>query len=191
MISYFIGLSPFSVEGPKGRRRLVKTLFGFINPFIQMTFFTVSFVIVFYRNESILHYFFKTNVSIIADLTLKVVWFLGLPIVFYSSLSRSNELAKLFKIVTVIDQGFKHQGLTFDYKSAMRKTYSWGTVAAFSNILFIAYSLWILLKNGIYPSFPAFVAYFQPNGYLFHVVILFSGVCCRMSKRIDATNLVS
>lgn len=191
LISYSIGLSPFRLDGAKGERRLVKTLFGYINPFLQIGFFAVCFVFVILRNESILHYFFKNHVSVIADLTLKAVWCLGMPFIFYSAFSRCDEFVKLMRSFHVIDSIFKDQGVIFDYKNAMRKAYTGSIIATSSNCIFVGYSLWILLKNGIYPSFPAFVVYFQPNGYIFHIVIMFYGMCLRLSKRIDYNHKVS
>lgn len=190
VVSFWIGLSPFCLEGPKGERRIVKKLFGYINSVLHIGFFIVCSVIAMIKNESILQYFFRTDVSIISDTFLRIVWFLGIPVLYYSALSRCSELALLLKTFYIIDSKLKVRGITFDYRMAMRMSTFMSAIVTICNLAFVGYTLMILIKNGIYPSFPACVAFFQPNAYISCTIILYGGMCTRILKRFDSHNKV-
>lgn len=190
MASFCIGILPFTLEGPKGKRQIVKKSYGYINSFLHIGFFTVCFVIVMFKNESIQQYFFRTNVSIVSDTFLNCVWFLAIPLLYYSALSRCNQFALLLKTFFILDAKFKVNGIRFDYRMAMWMSSFMSLMALICNLAFIGYCLVVLMKNGIYPSFPACVVCFQPNVCISYIIILYGGICIRISRRFHSNNQV-
>lgn len=190
VVLFLMGLSPLVLEGPKGERRFVKSVFGYVNPFLQASFLAVCIGITKFRNDSIQNHLFVNNVSAISNGTLNMVWFFGIPLLFYFSLSRSNQLAGLLKAIYIIDLKFKSLEVFFNYKLGMRKAYLVSVATTILNFLFVGYAFWMLSKNDIHPSFAAWVAYLQPNGYIFYIAIVYIGMCMRISNRIHSNNEV-
>ncbi|KAL5279918.1 hypothetical protein ACFFRR_004130 [Megaselia abdita] len=190
-ISFALGFTPYSLEGGVGERRLQYRKIGLFNTLCHITIFIVCYALSFASHESILEIFFQSDISKAADLIQKVVGFIGMPLLFWTSYLNRTAFSKAYRLLFELDGHFLDFGEMFDYKKALRCSYIVVIVTTATNFIFFAYSTWMFVNNDLIPSLITFIVFFQPAWFLSFMVFSYNGMVSRIQFRIYAMNKVS
>lgn len=189
-LSLITGIAPLKLIGSPGNRRLEVNLFGFMNTFLHICLFFGCYVRTIFFHESIVSYFFKTEISAVGDTLQLCIGLIGIIVTLLYSLIQRNKFVAWFHLMAKIDDHFKEIGVETDYKSTL-KFISW--VLLFKAIFFIAYLVgsWILFKTeNIYPNFSCWVSFFLPHLMIAIIVVLFLCLVKQMKHRFLLLNKV-
>lgn len=189
-VSFFFGLTPFRLQGPKGARQLKVIVLGLINTACHSVVFTYFYVDCFIHNDSILQYFFQTDVSKLSDFLIRLVGLIGMPSLFIMCYSRRYLMIKLIHRIAEIDEKLVVYGYDFQYRRFMVFSTLWICVALGVNFAFLGFSWWLFHSYELSPSFSAFAAFFQPTIFFSALLTLFFGFNLRLTRRLGIINEV-
>lgn len=191
-VSFTLGFTPYTLEGGAGARRLKYRKFGLLNTLFHITVFIVCYFLSFVNNESIVAMFFQNDISKFSDLLQKVVGFIGIPMLFWTSYWNRVSFLKTYRLLFVIDEVFLDLcGEMFNYKRALRCSYISVITITMMNGVFFSYNTWLFVKNDQMPSLVSFVVFFQPAWFLCFMVFSFSLTVSRIRYRCHTMNEVS
>lgn len=190
--SFALGFTPYTLEGGVGERRLVYRKIGLLNTSLLIAVFGVCFFLSFAKDESVMRIFIQSDISKFSDLLHKVVGFIGMPLLFWTSYLNRKCFSRTYNLLFMIDQRFFELcGEMFNYKRALRCSYAFIGLITVMNTVFFTYSTWIFKEHDMLPSFVTFVVFFQPAWFLFFMVFSFNLTVGRIRFRIEVINKVS
>lgn len=189
-VTFVLGLTPLRIRGSCGKRKLCISRLGYAITVLQGIFFVYCFLHSFLVDESIVGFFFKTEISKIGDILQKFIGLSGMLILFGVSMRKSVDVINLYHTVAVIDEKFLNLGVEFNYLYIMKCRHSKLAMMAVVCAGYLASSLWMLFHNGIWPSFQACVAFFVPHIFLLSVVVLNVSFVMRFWQHFNLLNKV-
>lgn len=189
-LSLISGIAPLKLIGTPGNRRLQINFFGFVIVLLHLVLFGICYVRTITIHESIVSYFFKTEISVLGDTLQLCIGLIGICTVFLYSLIQRNKFILWFHLMARIDEQLKEIGIETDYKSTLRFIF----LVLFVNFIFFNTYLtgsWILFKTaGIYPNFSCWVSFFMPHLMISIIVVLFLCLVKQMKHRFLLLNKV-
>uniref|UniRef100_A0A1A9WEQ2 Gustatory receptor n=1 Tax=Glossina brevipalpis TaxID=37001 RepID=A0A1A9WEQ2_9MUSC len=191
-VTFLTGLTPIRISSPdhNGERIIYISRIGYIISVFQVIFFLYSFIHSFLLDESIVGYFFKTEISQVGDVLQKFIGMSGMIILFGVSLYKSNDLIELYHVVAKIDNKFLDVGVEFNYRFIMKFRHSKLMFIISICTIYVSGSFWMLFHNNVWPTFQAIVAFFVPHIFLLSVVILNVAFIMRFTQHYDLINKV-
>lgn len=190
-VTFILGLTPISIRGPSGQRKMSLSRIGYVITVMQGIFFAYCFLHSFLLDESIVGFFFKTEISKIGDILQKFIGLSGMLILFGVSLRKSGDMIEMYKTVAFIDDRFHNLGVQFNYRYIMNFRHSKLFMITSICLGYLISSLWMLFHNQIWPSFQAVIAFFVPHIFLLSVVVLNVSFAMRFWQHFDLLNKVS
>lgn len=191
-VSFALGFTPYTLEGGVGERRLKYRKFGLLNTLFHITVFVVCYSLSFVKHESIIAMFFQSDISFLSDILQKIVGFIGMPMLFWTSYLNRDSFSKTYRLLFEIDERCLELGTEiFNYKRALRCSYISVITITMMNGIFFSYNTWLFVKNDRMPSLVSFVVFFQPAWFLCFMVFSFSLTMSRIQHRTRAMNGVS
>lgn len=190
-ITFILGITPICIRGPNGKRRMSISRLGYGITILQGIFFVYCFIHSFVLDESIVGFFFKTEISKIGDVLQKFIGLSGMLILFGVSLRKSTDMIAMYHTVAFIDGRFLNLGVEFNYRYIMKFRHSKLAMVSSVCVGYLASSLWMLFHNQIWPSFQAVIAFFVPHIFLLCVVVLNVSFVMRFWQHFDLLNKVS
>lgn len=118
-LSLMSGIVPYKVTN-NADSRLRINLFGFVILIIHLTFFGFCFVKTITVHDSIVSYFFKTEISAISDNLQLCIGLTGMCTVFLYSLIQRRKFVLWFHLMAKIDEQLKEIGVETDYQSTLK-----------------------------------------------------------------------
>lgn len=162
ILSYLSGITPFKLVGPTNNRRLEVTVMGFVNTFLHILIFGVCFILTLQRNESIIGYFFKTEISRIGDTLQLCTGLIALTITFICCLIRRYTIINVFHMMSRIDDRLKELGVETDYKTTLHYILLVLLVEALIYFTYLIGSVYLLKSFEVYPVIYVWVSFFLP-----------------------------
>ncbi|XP_073827560.1 putative gustatory receptor 28b isoform X3 [Musca autumnalis] len=154
-VTFVLGLTPLRIAGPYGNRRMYISRLGFAITMLQGTLFAYCFLHSFLLEESIVGFFFKTEISKVGDILQKFIGLTGMLVLFGMSLLNSRDLVAMYTTAAVIDGRFRNLGVEFNFRYILTirniKLLMMSAVCG----SYMASCMWILFHNQIWPSFQA------------------------------------
>ena len=190
-ITFILGLTPLCIQGSGEERKMCISRIGYIITILQGIFFVYCFLHSFLLDESIVGFFFKTEISKIGDILQKFIGLSGMLILFGVSLRKSNDMIDMYRTVAFIDDRFLNLGVEFNYRYIMNFRHSKLAMIISICLGYLISSLWMLFHNQIWPSFQAVIAFFVPHIFLLSVVVLNVSFVMRFWQHFDLLNKVS
>lgn len=191
MVTFILGITPLRIAGCFGSRRMYVSRLGLIITLIQGTFFAYCFLHSFLLEESIVGFFFKTEISKVGDILQKFIGLSGMLILFGMSLRKGRDMVAMYQMVSFVDGRFLNLGVEFNYRFIMKFRHT--KLAMMTGVCssYMGSSMWILFHNGIWPSFQAVGAFFVPHIFVLSVVVLNVSFAMRFGQYFDLLNRVS
>lgn len=184
------GIAPLKLTGTFGCRRLQINFFGFIILILHVCLFAFCYVRTITIHDSIVSYFFKTEISVLGDTLQLCIGLIGICTVFMYSFCKRQTFILWFHMMAKIDEQLKEIGVETDYKSTQKFIF-WVLTVKF--VLFNTYLIgsWILFKTAnLYPNYTCWVSFFQPHLIISIIVVLFICFVKQMKHRFLLLNKV-
>lgn len=188
-LSLVSGIVPYKISN-NGSPRLQISIFGFTILIIHLSLFGFCYVKTITVHESIVSYFFKTEISVLGDTLQLCIGLIGICTVFLYSLMQRHKFVLWFHLMFQIDEQLKEIGIETDYQSTLKFIF---LVLLVKFIFFNTYLIgsWVLFKiAGIYPNYACWVVFFMPHIFISIIVVLFICLVKQMKHRFLLLNKV-
>lgn len=185
------GIAPLKLTGKCGDRRLQINYVGFIILILHVCLFAFCYIRTITIHDSIVSYFFKTEISVLGDTLQLCTGLIGICTVFLYSFCKRQTFVLWFHLMAKIDEQLKEIGVETDYKSTLKFIFFVLTVKF---VLFNTYLVgsWFLFKMAnLYPHYTCWVSFFQPHLIISIIVVLFLCFVKQMKHRFLLLNKVS
>lgn len=189
-LSFVTGIVPFKIVNRRNSRLQISIL-GFTILILHLSLFGFCYVRTITAHESIVSYFFKTEISVLGDTLQLCIGLIGICMVFLYSLIQRHKFVLWFHLMAKIDEQLKEIGMDTDYKSTLMFIF---LVLAVKFIFFNTYLIgsWVLFKiAGVYPNFACWIVFFMPHIFISIIVVLFICLVKQMKHRFLLLNKVS
>jgi gustatory receptor len=187
-LSLVSGIVPYKIAN--GSARLQISVFGFVILILHLSLFGYCYVKTITVHESIVSYFFKTEISVLGDTLQLCIGLIGICTVFFHSLVQRHKFVMWFHLMARIDEQLKEIGIETDYQSTLKFIFM---VLLVKFIFFNTYLLgsWVLFKiANIYPNYACWVVFFMPHIFISIIVVLFICLVKQMKHRFLLLNKV-
>lgn len=189
-LSLVSGIVPYKISND-GASRLRISLFGFTILIIHLSLFGFCYVKTITVHESIVSYFFKTEISVLGDTLQLIIGLIGICTVFLYSLIQRRKFVLWFHLMAKIDEQLKEIGIETDYRSTLKFIFLVLMVKFFFFNTYLIGS-WVLFKiAGISPNYACWVVFFMPHIFISIIVVLFICLVKQMKHRFLLLNKVS
>lgn len=189
-LSFVSGIVPYKVTN-NGSSRLQISFFGFTILILQLSLFGFCYVKTITVHESIVSYFFKTEISVLGDTLQLCIGLIGISTVFLYSLIQRHKFVLWFHLMAKIDEQLKEIGIETDYQSTLKFIL---LVLLVKFIFFNTYLIgsWILFKiANVSPNYTCWVVFFMPHIFISIIVVMFICFIKQMKHRFLLLNKVS
>ncbi|XP_013099317.2 putative gustatory receptor 28b isoform X2 [Stomoxys calcitrans] len=190
LITFFLGLTPLRIAGPYGNRRIFISRLGLMITLVQGVFFAYCFLHSFCSEESIVGFFFKTEISKVGDVLQKFIGLTGMMILFGMSLSKCRDMKAMYQMVAFVDEKFLDLGVEFNYRFILKFRQTKLLMMMSVCCSYMTTSMWILFHNQIWPSFQTVGAFFVPHIFILSVVVLNISFAMRFGQHFNLLNRV-
>lgn len=190
LMSFLVGILPLNLAGEEGKRRLEVTICGFIITGLYGLAFAVCYIITLIRHDSLIGYFFLSDISNVGNTLTLCTAFLTLAVTFVCCIIRRFKLIAVFNMLAKIDEKFKELGAVINYKTTLKFTSC--AVLTFLIIygFYLGGSYWLLRSSKIYPNITVWVTFFLPHAMTSMVAIMFMCIVNQIRHRIRCLNVV-
>lgn len=189
-LSLVSGIVPYKIAND-GNSRLRISVFGFTILILHLTLFGFCYVKTITVHESIVSYFFKTEISVLGDTLQLCIGLIGICTVFIYSLLKRRKFVSWFHSMAKIDEQLKEIGIETDYRSTLKFIM---LVLLVKFIFFNTYLIgsYVLFKIAdLYPNYTCWVVFFMPHIFISIIVVLFICLVKQMKHRFLMLNKVS
>nr|NP_995641.1 gustatory receptor 28b, isoform D [Drosophila melanogaster]AAS64650.1 gustatory receptor 28b, isoform D [Drosophila melanogaster] len=190
LYTYLLGLTPFRLRGQAGERQFHLSKIGYLNAFLQLSFFSYCFLAALIEQQSIVGYFFKSEISQMGDSLQKFIGMTGMSILFLCSSIRVRLLIHIWDRISYIDDRFLNLGVCFNYPAIMRLRLLQIFLINGVQLGYLISSNWMLLGNDVRPIYTAIVAFYVPQIFLLSIVMLFNATLHRLWQHFTVLNQV-
>ncbi|XP_037958897.1 uncharacterized protein LOC119688290 [Teleopsis dalmanni] len=187
--TYVYGITSFRVARNKfGTKSIRSTWFGYINPFLRIVGFALSYVYAIYYNESLIGYFSNSYVSNLGTKLHFFFGFVGVSVVFTSSAIYKSQLLHTIDLFTKIDRHFELVNTNCNYSVILCCVLSYMGV-----ILSLVITCMVLCLRSLY------LMNVRPSPFLLYIFIsemfgiplwitLYCLLITSLNRRIDVLN---
>lgn len=163
IVSFLCGISPYKLVGDVGQRRLEHNIFGYVITGLLLALYFVCYIDTLKAHESIVGYFFHTNITNIGNSLQLFTGLLGLTSTVVFSHLRRKKLVTLLQQLGKIDTFFRELGVETDYKYTVRYI---SIVLVVKFVIFITYltGCYVLLDDAdAHPKYTVWISFFLPH----------------------------
>lgn len=163
IVSFLCGISPYKLVGDVGQRRLEHNYFGYVIAGLLLALYFVCYIDTLMDHESIVGYFFHTNITNIGNSLQLFTGLLGLTSTFAFSHLRRKKLVTMLQQLGKIDMIFRELGVETDYKYTVRYIV---IVLVVKFIIFLTYltGCHVLLRDAdAHPKYTVWISFFLPQ----------------------------
>lgn len=188
-LSLASGIVPYRIVND-GSARLRISVFGFAVLVIHLSLYGFCYVQTITSHDSIVSYFFKTEISVLGDTLQLCIGLIGIGTTIVYSLMQRQKFVQWFLIMHKIDEQLKEIGVVTDYKSTLKFIF---LVLLVKFIFFNTYLIgsFVLFQiNGINPNFTCWIVFFMPHIFISIIVVLFICFVKQLKHRFLLLNKV-
>ncbi|XP_017494852.1 PREDICTED: putative gustatory receptor 28b [Rhagoletis zephyria] len=191
LLTYIYGLTPFRiVKRSNGTSEIRASCFGYCNTAAYVILYGVCFFNALLNAESVVGYFFRTNISIVGD-TLQICNGIITGIVIYTTaLTQRSKMRRIIHVFNELDENYANIGVRVKYSRIYRYALML-TVTKTLIIVIYCTGVYLLLRSvHVQPSFCVFVAFVLQRSVLFLAICLFSFIAGGFERRMVMLNKV-
>ncbi|XP_017069659.2 putative gustatory receptor 28a [Drosophila eugracilis] len=157
-----LGLAPFRLN-LNPRKEVQTSKFSFIAGIVHFLFFVLCFGISVKEGDSIIGYFFQTNITKISDGTLRLTGILAMLTIFGFAMFKRQRLVSILQNNIVVDEIFVRLGMKLDYRRILLSSLLISLGMLLFNVIYLCVSYSLLVSATISPSFVTFTAFALPH----------------------------
>ncbi|XP_058816596.1 putative gustatory receptor 28b [Topomyia yanbarensis] len=172
-MTFFTGLTPFTVLREGSEVVLKCTTFGYLNSCIHIVIFCTCYVIALVNQESVTAYFFSTEISTLGDFLQIMIGLAALVMAFFYTIFRRNKLIQAFKSLARTDEHFKEIDVETNYKSTLLHNYLIVFIQIFVQASYWGISFTVTNLSNVRPSAAAWISFLLPFTLTSMIISLF------------------
>lgn len=191
LYTYIYGLTPFRiVKRRNGTGEIRASCFGFCNTAAYVILYGVCFLNSLLNAESVVGYFFHTNISVVGD-TLQICNGIITGIVIYTTaLTQRCKMCRIIEVLNELDLNFANIGVRVKYS----RIYRYALLLIVAKILTIAIycaGVYLLLRSAhVNPPICVCIAFVLQHSVLFLAICLFCFIARGFERRLVILNKV-
>lgn len=191
LFTYIYGLTPFRiVRRRNGTSEIRASCFGYCNTAAYVILYGICFLNSLLSAESVVGYFFRTNISIVGD-TLQICNGIVTGFVIYATaLTQRSKMRRIIEVFNMLDLNYANIGVRVKYS----RIYRYALLLTISKTLIIVIycaGVYLLLRSvHVRPSIYVCVAFLLQHSVLLVAVCLFCFIARGFERRLVILNKV-
>ncbi|XP_017851574.1 putative gustatory receptor 28a [Drosophila busckii] len=157
-----VGLAPFRLN-LNADKEVHTSVYSFVAGIVHYLIFVFCFVTSICEGESIIGYFFQTNITKLGDSTLRLTGIIAMSTIFGFAMFRRQQLVSIMQNNIIVDEIFVRLGLKLDYRRILLFSFLISLGLVFFNVIYLCVSYGLLISANISPSFVTFTAFALPH----------------------------
>ncbi|KAH8317592.1 hypothetical protein KR074_001417 [Drosophila pseudoananassae] len=157
-----LGLAPFRLN-LNPRKEVQTSTYSFIAGIVHYLFFVMCFGISLVEGDSIIGYFFQTNITRLGDGTLRLTGILAMSTIFGFAMFKRQRLVSIIQNNIVVDEIFVRLGMKLDYRRILLSSFLISLGMLLFNVIYLCVSYGLLVSATISPSFETFTTFALPH----------------------------
>ncbi|XP_039501698.1 putative gustatory receptor 28a [Drosophila santomea] len=157
-----LGLAPFRLN-LSPRKEVQTSKFSFFAAIVHFLFFVLCFGISVKEGDSIIGYFFQTNITRFSDGTLRLTGILAMSTIFGFAMFKRQRLVSIIQNFIVVDEIFVRLGMKLDYRRILLSSTLVSLGMLLFNVIYLCVSYSLLVSATISPSFVTFTTFALPH----------------------------
>lgn len=185
-----LGLAPFRLN-LNPRKEVQTSKFSFFAGIVHFLFFVLCFGISVKEGDSIIGYFFQTNITRFSDGTLRLTGILAMSTIFGFAMFKRQRLVSIIQNNIVVDEIFVRLGMKLDYRRILLSSFLISLGMLLFNVIYLCVSYSLLVSATISPSFVTFTTFALPHINISLMVFKFLCTTDLARSRFSMLNEVS
>lgn len=185
-----LGLAPFRLN-LNPRKEVQTSTYSFIAGIVHFLFFVMCFGISLVEGDSIIGYFFQTNITRLGDGTLRLTGILAMSTIFGFAMFKRQRLVSIIQNNIVVDEIFVRLGMKLDYRRILLSSFLISLGMLLFNVIYLCVSYGLLVSATISPSFETFTTFALPHINISLMVFKFLCTTDLARSRFSMLNEVS
>ncbi|KAH8392359.1 hypothetical protein KR215_006666 [Drosophila sulfurigaster] len=157
-----VGLAPFRLN-LNADKEVHTSTYSFIAGIVHYLFFVGCFISSIREGDSIIGYFFQTNITKLSDSTLRLTGIIAMSTIFGFAMFRRQKLVSIIQNNIVVDEIFVRLGMKLDYRRILLFSFLISMGMVIFNVIYLCVSFSLLISATISPSFVTFMAFALPH----------------------------
>ncbi|KAH8413474.1 hypothetical protein KR009_011462 [Drosophila setifemur] len=157
-----LGLAPFKLN-LNPQKEVQTSTYSFIAGIVHFLFFALCFGISAWEGDSIIGYFFQTNITRMGDSTLRLTGILAMSTIFGFAMFKRQRLVSIIQNIIVVDEIFVRLGMKLNYRRILFSSLLISLFMLLFNVIYLCVSYGLLVSAFISPSFETFTAFALPH----------------------------
>ncbi|KAH8271766.1 hypothetical protein KR044_005237 [Drosophila immigrans] len=157
-----VGLAPFRLN-LNADKEVHTSTYSFVAGIVHYLFFVVCFASSIREGDSIIGYFFQTNITKLGDSTLRLTGIIAMSTIFGFAMFRRQKLVSIIQNNIVVDEIFVRLGMKLDYQRILLFSFLISLGMVIFNVIYLCVSFGLLISATISPSFVTFMAFALPH----------------------------
>lgn len=185
-----VGLAPFQLN-LNADKEVHTSSYSFIAGIVHFLFFVLCFVASIREGDSIIGYFFQTNITKLGDGTLRLTGIIAMCTIFGFAMFKRQRLVSIIQNNIIVDEIFVRLGMKLDYRRILLFTFLISMGIVIFNVVYMCVSYGLLVSATISPSFVTFMAFALPHINISLMVFKFLCTTHLAQSRFSMVNEVS
>ncbi|KAH8317589.1 hypothetical protein KR074_001416 [Drosophila pseudoananassae] len=192
-VTYVHGLTCFyiSCNSKTGIRTPKKTVFGFLNGILHITFYAVCYSLTIYNNcESVASYFFRSRITYFGDMMQIVSGFIGVSVIYLTAIIPNHRLERCLQKFHTMDVQLQTVGIKIMYSKVLRYSYMILFFMFLVNICFTLGTFSVLYSSAVTPTLALHFTFLIQHSVIVIAVCVFSCFTYLVEMRLVMVNKV-
>lgn len=185
-----VGLAPFRLN-LKTDNEVHTSTYSFVAGIVHYFFFVFCFATSIREGDSIIGYFFQTNITKLGDSTLRLTGIIAMSTIFGFAMFKRQKLVSIIQNNIVVDEIFVRLGIKLDYQRILLISFLISFGMVIFNVIYLCVSFGLLISATISPSFVTFTAFALPHINISLMVFKFLCTTHLAQSRFSMVNEVS
>ena len=173
LLSYISGLDPIRLSSTTPSKSVTDSTVGFIMYFCSVIGFVTCLVLSYKQGETIIGYFFKTEITRIGDTLQRFTGVIGTVTIFGISMVKRTSTSKILVLMADVDNELLKLNQSVNYNKTLQYSYVVMICMIIFNCCFLIISYTLLRIAGVHPSVSVFLSFSLPQIQVCIVVVKF------------------
>ncbi|XP_065084335.1 putative gustatory receptor 28a [Ochlerotatus camptorhynchus] len=189
-VTFFGGLTPFTLV-KHGRGVVLQcTTFGFFNSFLHTILFIMCYVISISKQESITGYLVNSEISNLGDILQAATGIGALLMTFFYSIIKRQNLIDAFNSLAGTDRHFEEIGVQISYKTSLLRNCAVVIIQFLIQVTYNATCFSIMISSGLIICGTVWMSFLLPFMMISMITILFVSLINQSKYRFYLLNKI-
>ncbi|XP_068140324.1 putative gustatory receptor 28a [Drosophila tropicalis] len=158
-----LGLAPFRLNLKAADKEVHTSTYSLVAGIVHFLFFVLCFLASMRNGDSIIGYFFQTNITKLGDSTVKLTGILAMCSIFGFVIIKRQRFVSIIQNIIVVDEIFVRLGMKLDYRRILLICFLISVGMLTFNVIYLCVSYALLISATFSPSFVTFTTFALPH----------------------------